>query len=57
MDVDWLKVCVQLVGGYRPASCIVDVEWLKVWVQLVVKARDEQYRDTQLNILLFCGFK
>jgi len=53
VDVDWLKVCVQLVGGYRPASCIVDVEWLKVWVQLV----DEQYRDTQLNILLFCGFK
>jgi len=35
--------------GSRPATCIVDVDWLKVWVQLVVKARNEDYRDAQLN--------
>jgi len=43
--------------GWRSASCIVDVDWLMVWVQLVVKARDEHYRDAQLNVLLLCGFK
>ena len=35
MYVDWLKVWVVLVGGYRPVICIVDVDWLKVWVGLV----------------------
>jgi len=43
--------------GYRPASCIVDVDWLKVWVQLVVRARNEHYRDVQLNKVLLSGFK
>jgi len=35
----------------RSASCIVDVDWLKVWVQLVVRGRDEDYRDGQLNMV------
>jgi len=35
--------------GLRSASCIVDVDWLKVWVQLVVRERDGDYRDGQLN--------
>jgi hypothetical protein len=35
--------------GSRPASCIVDVEWLKVWVQLVVRGRDGNCRDGQLD--------
>jgi hypothetical protein len=35
--------------GLRSASCIVDVDWLKVWIQLVVRGRDGDYRDGQLN--------
>jgi hypothetical protein len=35
--------------GLRSASCVVDVDWLKVWVQLVVRGRDGDYRDGQLN--------
>jgi hypothetical protein len=53
VDVDWLKVCVQLVvrGEMETTemdSCIVDVDWLKVCVQLVVRGRDGDYRDEQL---------
>ena len=42
--------------GWRSASCTVDVDWQMVWVQLVVRARDEHYRDGQLNGVLLCGF-
>ena len=39
--------------GLRSASCIVDADWLKVWVQLEVRGRDEDYRDGQLECLLY----
>jgi len=35
VDVEWLKVWVGLVGGYRPASCIVGDDRLKVCVGFV----------------------
>jgi hypothetical protein len=40
--------------GLRSASCIVDVDWLNVWVQLVVRGKDGDYRDGQLNGVFAC---
>ena len=43
--------------GWRSAGCVVGVDWLKVWVLLVVRERDGDYRDVQLNRLFVIWFQ